>query len=177
MACGQYSAFFHMMDRLGEIEVRFYGVLLLHCFSSDPYKHAVYDFIFLMHYDFAKRVIYLISKEEYIFKIKPFAEIALKNHQHRCARQQANPQCFDYLSLSSNSVRERAIILLRSQGLDIRCIYSDPQEWPEFPCNSSEKCHALACQSRLHLCFAISAQVLTPRRREESAREIRPVAE
>ena len=68
-----------MMDRLAEIEVGLYGVLLLHFFSSDTYKHVVYDFIWLMRYHFAKRVMCLISKEEYIFKIKPFAKIALKN--------------------------------------------------------------------------------------------------
>jgi len=48
-----------------------------------------------MSYDFAKRVMCLISKKEYIFKIKPFAEIALKNHQHGSVRLQADPQCFE----------------------------------------------------------------------------------
>jgi len=129
MACGRQTAFFHMMDGLGEIEVGFYGVLLLHFFSSDTYyKHAVYDFIWLMRYDFAKLVMCLISKEEYIFKIKPFAEIALQNHQHGSARPQADPQCFEYPSLPSSSVLERAIILSRSHGSDIRCIYSDLRE-------------------------------------------------
>jgi len=156
MASGWQSAFFQVMDGVGEIGLGFYGVLRLHFFSSDTYKHGVYDFIWLMRYDFAKRVMCLISKEEYILKIKPFAEIAVKNHQHGSARPEADPQCFEYRSLPSNSVLERAIILSRSQDSDIRCIYSDPPESPEFPCNSSDKYHALACQSWLHLGFAIS---------------------
>jgi len=176
MACGQQSTFLHKIDGLGEIKVGLYGVLRLHFLSSDTYKHAVYDFIWLMPYDFTKRVMCLISKEEYIFKIKPFAEMALKNHEHGSARPEADPQCFEYPSLPSNSMLERAIIVSRSQGSDIRCIYSDPRESPEFPCNSSEKCLALACPLRLHLCFVISAQELRPRRRDKCQREIRLVA-
>ena len=177
MACGRQTAFLPKMDGLGEIEVGFNGVLLLDFFSWDTYKLAGYDFIWLMHYDFAKRMMCQISKEEYIFKIKPFGEIILKNHQHGSARPQADPQCFEYPSLPSNSVLARAITPSQSQGSDIRCIYLDPREAPEFPCNLSEQGHAFACQSRLHLCFAISAQELTPRPREQCEREIRLVAE